>query len=115
MFKRLPAYAPPDLLDDPGSKMVEPDTSDAFLAKPGQRLFAGFTFIGQFLDHDITLDTTRSNQQQEDPDATVNFRTARYDLDSSTDRATKGSPALRAGPGQAAAAAERQRCPGRAA
>ncbi len=83
MFKRLPAFAPPDdLLDSLASKMVEPDTSDDFLAKAGQRLFAGFTFIGQFLDHDITLDTTPLNQQQEDPDATANFRTARYDLDS---------------------------------
>jgi hypothetical protein len=83
MFKRLPAFAPPtDLLDDLAGKMVEPTTGDEFLAKPGQRLFAGFTFIGQFIDHDITLDTTPLNQQQEDPDATANFRTARYDLDS---------------------------------
>jgi hypothetical protein len=83
MFKRLPAFAPPDdLLDTLAGTMVEPDTSDAFLATPGQRLFAGFTFIGQFIDHDITLDTTPLNQQQEDPNATVNFRTARYDLDS---------------------------------
>jgi hypothetical protein len=82
MFKRLPAFAPPDaLLDSLASKMVEPDTSDAFLAT-SSRLFAGFTFIGQFLDHDITLDTTPLDLQQEDPDATANFRTARYDLDS---------------------------------
>ena len=52
--------------------MVEPDTSDAFFAT-SSRLFAGFTFIGQFLDHDITLDTTPLDQQKEDPDATVNF------------------------------------------
>jgi hypothetical protein len=83
MFKKLPAFAPPDsLLDDLASKMVEPDTSDAFLAKKGENLFAGFTFIGQFIDHDITLDTTPLSLQQEDPDATTNFRTARYDLDS---------------------------------
>jgi hypothetical protein len=82
MFKKLPAFAPPDdLLDSLASKMVEPDSSDAFLAT-SSRLFAGFTFIGQFLDHDITLDTTPLEQQNEDPDATVNFRTARYDLDS---------------------------------
>src|SRR3712207_3924365 len=46
------------------------------------RMFAGFTFIGQFLDHDITFDTTPLDQQQADPDARVNFRTSRYDLDS---------------------------------
>ena len=61
--------------------MVEPDTSDAFL-NTSTRLFAGFTFIGQFIDHDITLDTTPLDQQQQDPDAKVNFRTPRYDLDS---------------------------------
>jgi hypothetical protein len=82
MFKKLPAYSPPDdLLDSLASTMVEPDTSDDHLAT-GPRLFAGFTFIGQFIDHDITLDTTPLAQQQSDPDATVNFRTPRYDLDS---------------------------------
>ena len=82
MFKRLPAYSPPDdLLDDLARTMVEPDTSDVHLAT-SPRLFAGFTFIGQFIDHDITLDTTPLDQQLADPDATVNFRTARYDLDS---------------------------------
>src|SRR5215207_2298600 len=58
MFKKLPAYAPSDeLLTGLAQTMVEPDTSDAFLARTaaqGGRLFAGFTFIGQFIDHDIT-------------------------------------------------------------
>jgi Animal haem peroxidase len=81
MFKRLPAYAPSDtLLTGLAQTMVEPDTSDDFL-NTNPRLFAGFTFIGQFIDHDITLDTTPLAQQQADPDATVNFRTPRYDLD----------------------------------
>jgi hypothetical protein len=85
MFKKLPAFAPPDhLLDNLASDMVESDIGDTFLAKAGdgQRLFAGFTFIGQFIDHDITLDTTPLDAQKSDPDATANFRTARYDLDS---------------------------------
>ena len=81
MFKRLPAYAPSDtLLTGLAQTMVEEDTSDAFL-NTSPRLFAGFTFIGQFIDHDITLDTTPLDLQQVDPDATVNFRTPRYDLD----------------------------------
>jgi len=82
MFKRLPAFAPSDtLLTSLAQTMVEPDTSDTFL-NTSTRLFAGFTFIGQFIDHDITLDTTPFDQQQQDPDAKVNFRTPRYDLDS---------------------------------
>jgi len=81
MFKRLPAYAPSDdLLTGLAQTMVEPDTSDSFL-NTNPRLFAGFTFIGQFIDHDITLDNTPLDLQQADPDATVNFRTPRYDLD----------------------------------
>src|SRR4051794_2838876 len=56
MFKSLPAFAPrDDLLDALARTMVEPDTSDVFLAT-SPRLFAGFTFIGQFIDHDITFD-----------------------------------------------------------
>ena len=86
MFKKLPAFSPPDsLLDGLARTMVEGDTSDVFLAKTaaqGGRLFAGFTFIGQFIDHDITLDKTPLEDQQADPDAKVNFRTPRYDLDS---------------------------------
>jgi hypothetical protein len=81
MFKRLPAFAPrDDLLDALARTMVEPDNSDNFL-NTSTRLFAGFTFIGQFIDHDITLDNTPLELQQADPDATVNFRTPRYDLD----------------------------------
>jgi hypothetical protein len=81
MFKRLPAFAPSDtLLTSLAQTMVEPDTSDTFL-NTSTRLFAGFTFIGQFIDHDITLDTTPFDQQQQDPDAKTNFRTPRYDLD----------------------------------
>jgi len=81
MFKRLPAFRPSDgLLTGLAQTMVEPDTSDNFL-NTNPRLFAGFTFIGQFIDHDITLDTTPLDQQQVDPDARYNFRTPRYDLD----------------------------------
>jgi hypothetical protein len=87
MFKRLPAYAPSDdLLKGLASNMVEPpppppETLDPFAAT-STRLKAGFTFIGQFIDHDITFDHTPLDQQLADPDATVNFRTPRYDLDS---------------------------------
>jgi Animal haem peroxidase len=92
MFKRLPAYAPSDdLLTGLANTMVEPDTSDSFLAT-SSRLKAGFTFIGQFIDHDITLDTTPLDQQLADPDATVNFRTPRYDLDSVYGRGPASEP-----------------------
>jgi len=43
---------------------------------------AGYTYLGQFVDHDITLDTTPLEQQNADPLATLNFRTPSLDLDS---------------------------------
>src|SRR4029453_5636070 len=84
MFKQLPAFAPSDeLLTNLAKTMVEDQTvPDSNHMNTSPVLFAGFTFIGQFIDHDITFDTTPLNPQLEDPDATVNFRTARYDLDS---------------------------------
>src|SRR3954451_18955178 len=58
MFKKLPAFAPPDdLLTGLAQTMVESSTGDEFL-NTSPRLFAGFTFIGQFIDHDITFDNT---------------------------------------------------------
>ena len=42
---------------------------------------AGFTFLGQFLDHDITLDTASSLERQTDPEAIENFRTPSFELD----------------------------------
>jgi Animal haem peroxidase len=84
MFKRLPAFAPrDDLLDGLARTMVEDQTTpDDDKLNTNPRLFAGFTFIGQFIDHDITFDNTPLDLQLADPDATVNFRTPRYDLDS---------------------------------
>jgi hypothetical protein len=43
---------------------------------------AGYTYFGQFVDHDITFDATSRLQVHNDPDALVDFRTPRYDLDS---------------------------------
>lgn len=41
----------------------------------------GMVFFGQFIDHDITLDTTSSLDQVNDPHTTQNFRTPNMDLD----------------------------------
>jgi hypothetical protein len=42
---------------------------------------AGYTYVGQFIDHDLTFDPASSLQRQNDPDALVDFRTPRFDLD----------------------------------
>ena len=43
---------------------------------------AGFVFLGHFIDHDITFDTTSSLERQNDPEAIKNFRTPVLELDS---------------------------------
>ena len=43
---------------------------------------AGFVFLGQFLDHDITFDPTTFLTRQSDPAAVRNFRSPNLDLDS---------------------------------
>jgi len=45
-------------------------------------LTAGFTFLGQFLDHDMTFDPTSSLARQQDPESIRNFRIPALDLDS---------------------------------
>ena len=103
MFKRLPAFAPADdLLIGLGQQMEEqpkapPATfteNDAANEIANPRLTTGFTFLGQFIDHDITFDTTPLDLQQADPDAVVNFRTPRYDLDAMYGRGPVDDPQL---------------------
>lgn len=43
---------------------------------------AGFTYLAQFVDHDITFDPLSKLMQRNDPHALRNFRTPRFDLDS---------------------------------
>ena len=66
--------------------------NDAFNENPNPKLTSGFTFVGQFVDHDITFDTTPIDQQEEDPDATTNFRVPRYDLDALYGRGPSQDP-----------------------
>jgi hypothetical protein len=43
---------------------------------------AGFTYLGQFIDHDLTFDPISKLDRPGDPTTLVNFRTPRFDLDS---------------------------------
>lgn len=55
---------------------------------------AGMTFLGQFLDHDMTLDITSSLEQQVDPEMIQNFRVPSFGLDSVYGGGPIGSPYL---------------------
>jgi hypothetical protein len=88
MFAGLPRYAPDPLqlmrLGDVGGPMdgrdAGPGANADNVEHPG-RLPAGFTFLGQFIDHDITFDPTSSLERQVDPEAVSNFRTPTLELD----------------------------------
>ncbi|WP_207482253.1 peroxidase family protein [Arenibaculum pallidiluteum] len=64
---------------------------------------AAFTYLGQFIDHDITLDTTTLTEISQDPKGEVNFRTPRLDLDSVYGLGPRVQPSLydRNSPGRA--------------
>ena len=53
---------------------------------------AGYTYLGQFIDHDITFDPTSSLQSKNDPDALVDFRTPALDLDNLYGRGPADQP-----------------------
>ncbi len=53
---------------------------------------SGFTYLGQFIDHDLTFDPVSSFQRDNDPDALVSFRSPRFDLDSVYGRGPDDDP-----------------------
>ena len=63
---------------------VEVDTplDQAEPADENPSIPSGYTYLGQFIDHDITFDPMSSLDRFNDPDALQDFRTPRLDLDS---------------------------------
>ena len=55
---------------------------------------AAFTYFGQFIDHDLTFDPASSLQKQNDPDALLDYRTPRFDLDNVYGRGPDDQPYL---------------------
>lgn len=53
-----------------------------------------YTYLGQFIDHDLTFDPDGSFQKQKDPDATEDFRTPAFDLDNVYGRGPGDQPYL---------------------
>jgi Animal haem peroxidase len=109
MFRSLPpANLPKDALMDLGLKMTaDPEVDEKSKKLPAASpetdkriqddeenagIPAGYTYLGQFIDHDITFDPASSLQQQNDPDALVDYRTPRLDLDSLYGRGPADQP-----------------------
>lgn len=79
----------PDYVDDDlfalAKTMIKDDNGKSFNVADGDEndmIPAGYTYFGQFVDHDITFDITSAREKAEDPDATANFRSSALDLDS---------------------------------
>jgi hypothetical protein len=76
---------PKDLILLPELRVNNPDN---------ERLTAGMTFLGQFLDHDITFDPNSPLLEKTNPKKTTNFRTPKFDLDSVYGGGPERSPEL---------------------
>ncbi|MGH2702348.1 MAG: hypothetical protein ACRDJ2_11320 [Actinomycetota bacterium] len=80
MFPTLPAHNPTDqALVNLASSVLVPRPS---LNPHNTSIDAGVTYIGQFIDHDITFDEVASLLGPNDPNGLNSTRSARYDLDS---------------------------------
>ena len=93
MFPTLPFYDYNDGMLERLAVKIKEDSGDQG-GEPNQRIFAGFTYFGQFVDHDITFDPTSSLERQNDPEAIRNFRTPLLELDSVYGSGRKASPHL---------------------
>src|SRR5262245_9398321 len=51
-----------------------------------------YTYLGQFIDHDLTFDPVSSLAKQNDPDSLVDFRTPAFDLDNVYGRGPDDQP-----------------------
>jgi hypothetical protein len=79
MFRDPQPLRPDDATIEALVKLVKESGSSA--AGDNTKIPAGYTYLGQFVDHDITFDPTSNLQRDNDPDALVDFRTPRFDLD----------------------------------
>ena len=81
MFRNLPSFTPSDeLIARCVEQLLEPVAAGQNLDNP--EIPSGFTYLGQFIDHDLTFDPVSSLDRQNDPDGLQNFRTPNFDLDS---------------------------------
>lgn len=82
-LRTLKSFAPgPHELGKVGGPMDGGSPPPTDPSQDNPRIKAGYTFLGQFIDHDLTLDVTSVLEQQVDLGATHNFRTPALELDS---------------------------------
>lgn len=82
-----------DLSTDPVASILNPQVFSP-QNPDNPRMTAGMTFLGQFIDHDLTLDLKSPLLELSNPKTTTNFRTAAFDLDSVYGNGPQESPHL---------------------
>lgn len=93
MFPTLEPLSVPDAkLEKLADTMVDTDSNSDI--GNNKNIPAGFTYLGQFIDHDITLDLTSLGDKEKDPLGIENFRTPSVDLDCLYGLGPDGSPHL---------------------
>lgn len=83
----LPGKSPTDIAQDPA---LINKLEGAF----NSTIPAGYTYFGQFVDHDITFDPASSLMRKNDPNGLLNHRTPRLDLDNVYGKGPDQSPYL---------------------
>src|SRR4030095_14290630 len=84
MFGRMfPKLAPLQVSDAKLEALAKAmlDSAPTHVAGDNSNIARGFTYCGQFIDHDITLDLTSLGDKEKDPLGIENFRTPSVDLD----------------------------------
>lgn len=100
MFRTLPKAeftdsalkALADAMSAPKEDTPTPETETDDEENSG--ISAGYTYLGQFIDHDLTFDPASSLQKQNDPNSLVDFRTPKFDLDNIYGRGPDDQPYL---------------------
>ncbi|WP_062519323.1 peroxidase family protein [Demequina silvatica] len=110
LFPDLPAW-PPGAMTDAQADVRFSALARTMVERPGRTpvaiaqaakdrdsfdgtLPAGYTYFGQFVDHDITFDPASSLVRANDPNGLLNFRTPRLDLDNLYGRGPVDQPYL---------------------
>jgi len=106
---QIPAHlleiANTEMVEAPGKTPTEiaqnPALREQLETEFASRIPAGYTYFGQFIDHDITFDPASSLMRRNDPAGLLNHRTPRLDLDNVYGRGPDDQPYLydKANPG----------------
>ncbi|MCY4335526.1 MAG: heme peroxidase family protein [Litoreibacter sp.] len=87
LFRELAPWTSPEANDMAAVQALKDFATNSMSETAGAddldnaNLPAGYTYFGQFVDHDITFDPTSSLMRASDPEKLENFRTPRLDLD----------------------------------